>query len=201
MIFLKSIKKVSIIINLTYIVLGYIFISNVNPDNELSYNVLSVGLILSGFFSIMRYFLLNMHLRYKRNDFTLGMILLMLGVSLYIIKLEIFAFLNTIIGMLVILNALFCIQDALDGKAIGLQSIIAYIFIMLLELILGVLILLNPFSNNVLYILMAIALFICGLTSIISNIYLAYRNQIYEKNKKIEDEEDDYLKPEEEEKS
>ena len=60
MIFLKSIKKVSIIINLTYIVLGYIFISNVNPDNELSYNVLSVGLILSGFFSIMRYFLLTL---------------------------------------------------------------------------------------------------------------------------------------------
>lgn len=191
MVFFKSIKKVSILISLMYIVSGYFLLVQKAKANELVFNVLAIGLGAAGLFSIVRYFLLKLNERYKRNDFALGVIILMAGVMLYFVKYQLFTSIALIVGLLMIVSGLFCVQDAFDGKAIGLSSSGVYVFLLVVEIIFGALVIINPFEElEALYIVMAIGLLICGVGSILSNFFLAiYRYSYENKIKKQEEQE------------
>ena len=138
MIFFKSIKKVSILISLMYIISGYFLLVQKAKANELVFNCLAIGLGAAGLFSIIRYFLLKLNERYKRNDFALGVIILMAGIMLYFIKYQIFTSITLIMGLLMIISGLFCVQDAFDGKAIGLGSSGVYVLLLVIEICFGV---------------------------------------------------------------
>lgn len=191
MVFFKSIKKVSILISLMYIVSGYFLLIQKAKANELVFNVLAIGLGAAGLFSVVRYFLLKLNERYKRNDFALGVIILMAGVILYFLKYQIFTSITLIMGLLMIVSGLFCIQDAFDGKAIGLSSSGVYVLLLVIEIVFGVISIINPFEElEALYIFMAIGLLICGIFSIFSNFFLAiYRYSYENKIKKQEEKE------------
>ena len=189
MIFFKSIKKVSILISLMYIISGYFLLVQKAKANELVFNCLAIGLGAAGLFSIVRYFLLKLNERYKRNDFALGVIILMAGIMLYFIKYQIFTSITLIMGLLMIISGLFCVQDAFDGKAIGLGSSGVYVLLLVIEICFGVIAIINPFEEiETLYIFMAIGLLICGVGSIISNFFLAIYRYSYENRIKKQEE-------------
>lgn len=181
MVFLKAIKKVNLIINISYIIVGFYLLILGLKASEIVFNILALCFFIAGIFTIIRYFLLKLNERYKRNDFNLGVIVLMAGIALYFIKLEIISSIHFIIGLLIILSGLFLIQDALDGKAIGIKSITIYLSLLIIEIFLGIIIILNPI-NDILFILMGIGMIVCGISGLVSNFVLAINKAKFEKN-------------------
>lgn len=173
MVFLKAIKKVSILISLTYIFIGYKLLSLKAKANEVVFTFLAVSLCVIGLFIIIRYLLLKINERYKRNDFVLGAIILMIGVVLLFVKELVIAFDYLILGSLIIISALTIVQDAFDGKAIGMKPVTGYMVLMVVELGIGALVLINPFKEELSFIIMGISLIICGLGTFVSNFVLA----------------------------
>ena len=66
--FLKSIKKAMLIISITYITIGVIMIMNKQESNKQVIEILAYGLSIAGLLSMIRYFLINVRERFKRND-------------------------------------------------------------------------------------------------------------------------------------
>ncbi|MBR0462029.1 MAG: DUF308 domain-containing protein [Erysipelotrichaceae bacterium] len=200
MTFLKSIKKNSILIAAMYGVMGYFLILQKEKSLDIVLTVLAAGLAAAGFFSIVRYFLLKIDERFKRNDFIIGIVLIAAGAVIYLVKNNISDMTDNIFGVMMIVNGLFCIQDALDAKYVGMSSVGVYILLMLIEIGIGAIIILKPFEiDNSKYILIGGGMLLCAVENILSNIFLAiYRTGYEVKLRKKEKEEERLRKAEEE---
>ena len=133
MVFFRSIKKVNLLVSLVLIAIGYFFITMEEKGIELCVYIAAGGLGAAGLFSMIRYFMLKVDERYKRNDFAMGVIIIAMGVFFYLLKDRLTDSLHLIIGVVMIMCGLFCIQDAIDGKQIGMRSIAIYFFLLLLD--------------------------------------------------------------------
>ena len=80
MTFFKSIKKDILLVNVIYIVIGYLLLSKGSDCVELVVTILGYSLMAAGIFEIIRYFVTKIDDRYKRNGFILGVVLMALSI-------------------------------------------------------------------------------------------------------------------------
>ncbi|MBR3228291.1 MAG: hypothetical protein IKF68_07080 [Erysipelotrichaceae bacterium] len=181
MVFFRSIKKVSFLISLVLIAIGYLFISRGAEGIDLCLQIAAAGLGAAGLFSMIRYFMLQVDVRYKRNDFAMGVIIIAMGAFLYLLKDRLTDMIHIIAGVVMIMSGLFCIQDAIDGRQIGMPSVAVYLFLLVIEGAFGAIAILKPFADEALhFIVNGIGMIVCGAGGIISNILLAGYHQTYE---------------------
>ncbi|MBR2578188.1 MAG: DUF308 domain-containing protein [Erysipelotrichaceae bacterium] len=186
MTFFKSIKKNSIIVSAMYGLIGYFLILQKEKSFDMVMTILATGLVAAGFFSVIRYFLLKIEERFKRNDFAIGVVLVALGVIIYLIKNNISDLADYIFGVMMIVNGLFCIQDAFDAKYVGVSSIGVYLLLMLIEIGIGAAIIMKVFgTESTKYIVIGSGMLLCAVESVLSNIFLAiYRTGYEAKNRR-----------------
>ncbi len=188
MTFFKSIKKIMLLVNLIYIVIGYLLLAKGSACVELVISLLGYGLGIAGIFEIIRYCLIKIDERYKRNDFILGIVLLALAIVVLICKYSLSDITTVALGIAIIVSAALKVQDAIDAKKIGSNLFGTYMILMIICIGLGALVIVNFFyilDYRLLYISAGIGLLFAGLTDFMSNIYLAILKTKYEKNKEI----------------
>ena len=172
--FLKSIKAGLFLVSLAYASIGILLLVDVYNNIVLVFNVLAVFLMVAGLMSIFSYFFLQIEERFKRNDFVVGMILILLGVVLFCGKNRLVDFSSFIFGICIAISGIFNFQDALDAQKMNVNNVGLFVIIGILTLGLGILVLVNPFYDPFsLFIVIGISLIICGFGGLFANIYLA----------------------------
>lgn len=177
-----------LLVNLIYIVIGYLLLAKGSACVELVISLLGYGLGIAGIFEIIRYCLIKIDERYKRNDFILGIVLLALAIVVLICKYSLSDITTVALGIAIIVSAALKVQDAIDAKKIGSNLFGTYMILMIICVGLGALVIVNFFyilDYRLLYISAGIGLLFAGLTDFMSNIYLAILKTKYEKNKEI----------------
>lgn len=185
--FFKSLKKDLLLVNIVYIVIGYLLIVKKNAGVELVVEILAYVLMAAGLIEAIRYFITKIDDRYKRNDFIIGIILMNVAIIVYICKFTLADIAIIAIGEAAVVSAAFKIQDAMDAKKIGAHVFGVYFILMIICLLFAALDVLNYFYNwfNVplMYLIAGIGLAFCGFSDLISNFYLAGIKTKFEKAK------------------
>ena len=156
----------------------------------LSIQVFAAGLVVCGLLTILRYFLLDVRERIKREDFIMGSLLIAIGVFAYIMSVEkgIEVYAIYFFGMAMCVSAFIKIQDMFDSSAAGKKRFGFYLAIFLICAAFGVVTLFSPFVDNIVeYIVVGIGLMFCGFIDILSNFLLAGAVHSYDKSLKNED--------------
>lgn len=185
--FFKSLKKDLLLVNIVYIVIGYLLIVKKNLAVELVVEILAYTLMAVGLIEVIRYFATKIDDRFKRNDFIIGIALMAVAIIVYICKYTLADITIVAFGVATVVSAAFKIQDAMDAKKIGAHAFGTYFVLMLICLVFGALDILNYFYNwfniSLMYLVAGIGLAFCGVTDLISNLYLAGIKTKFEKAK------------------
>lgn len=185
--FFKSLKKELLIVNIVYILIGYLLIVKENAAIEMVISILGYGLMAVGLIEVIRYFLTKIDDRFKRNDFIIGVVLMAVAVIVLICKYSLSDVTVVAFGVATVVSAAFKIQDAMDAKKIGAHVTSTYMVLMIMCLLFGALDILNYFYNffhvGLMYLVAGIGLAFCGITDLISNLYLAAIKTKFEKVK------------------
>lgn len=186
MTFFKSLKPIMLLVNIVYIIVGYLLIVKGSACVEMVVTVLGYVLMACGIVEIIRYFITKIDQRYKRNDFILGIVLMALAIVVIICRYSLSDVTTVALGIAIIVSGALKIQDAMDEKRLGGHNFVAYLILMLVCFGFGALVIFNyfySFSVNILYSSAGIGLLFAGLSDLISNIYLAILKVKYEKGK------------------
>lgn len=179
--FIKNLKKAMLIINITYIAIGALMIIERESSNKLIFELLTYGLSISGLLFMIRYFLIKVNDRIKRNDFIIGALLVSIAAMIFLSKEDIVYLVYKILGIAMIISGIHKIQDLFDVKASGKNRTSIYLFGFVICFGLGVIVVLDIIRNmNILYILIGTGMCICGISDIVSNFYTAYAVSSYE---------------------
>lgn len=184
--FFKSLKKDLLLVNLIYIVIGYLLITKGSGCVELVITILGYGLMAAGLIEVIRYFVTKIDERYKRNDFIIGIALMAVAIVILICKYSLSDITTVALGVAIIVSAAFKIQDALDAKKIGAHVFGTYLALMFVCLVFGALVIINFFyilDYRWMYLVAGIGMLFCGITDLISNFYLAGIKTKFEKAK------------------
>lgn len=178
---IKSIKKAMLVVSASYIAIGVLMIVYKENSIKQVVEILIWGLGIAGILTMIRYFLINVRERFKRDDFLMGALLVCISVLIYLTKDEVPELVNNIIGIAMIVSGLHKIQDLFDTKAAGKKCVGIYLFGFVVCAGLGVVVLLGLIKNiNILYVVAGLGMCICGISDIISNFYVAYAVANYE---------------------
>lgn len=178
---IKAIKKTMLIISATYITIGVLMIINKQASDKQVFEVLAYGLAIAGLLSMIRYFMLNVRERIKRNDFIIGALLISIAAMIYLSKNDISYQVGKILAIAMIISGFHKIQDLFDIKASGKNATGICLFGFLICVALGALVLFDVVKNaDFLYILIGVGMCICGISDIVSNFYTAYAVANYE---------------------
>lgn len=179
--FLKSLKKTMLVISATYITVGVLMIMNKAETNDLVFQILAYGLALAGLLSIIRYFLINVKYRFKRDDFIVGILLIAIGAVIYLSKEDITYLVERILAIAMIVSGFHKIQDMFDTRAAGKSLVGLYLFGFTVCAGLGALTLFGVIKNpDVVYVLVGLGMCICGISDLVSNFFVAYAVVNYE---------------------
>lgn len=184
--FFKSLKKDLLLVNIIYIVIGYLLITKGSTSVELVITILAYGLFLAGLIEVIRYFATRIDERFKRNDFIIGIALMAVAIVILICKYSLSDITTVALGVAIVVSAAFKIQDALDAKKIGAHVFGTYMALMFICLVFGALVIINFFyilDYRWMYLVAGIGMLFCGVTDLISNFYLAGIKTKFEKIK------------------
>ena len=185
---LKELKWNVIFTSIIYIGIGVIFLFIPDTSFIVILNILAVGVAFAGLLSLLRYFSYDPIEAYRRNDFLIGLICLGFSLLLFIRKDVFASFMPILLGAVILLSGFMKLQDAVDAKRLGYQQSLTYIILATINVLIGAVIVFNPFNSiEVLFAVMGCGMIYSGLSDLISAVYLSSRlNKIVsEKTKTI----------------
>lgn len=171
---LRELKWSSIVSSVVYIGVGVALL--IMPDLSLTVilSILSIGMVVAGVLSLLRYFIYDAHTAFYRNDFLFGLIGIALGSLIYLRK-DIFASLIPILlGVVILFSGFVKLQDSIDARRLGYKNSLLYIVLAIINVIAGIVVILNPFAtNNLLFMLIGASLVYSGISDLVSTVYLS----------------------------
>ena len=143
------------------------------------YLVAAIAIIM-GIVTMITYFFREVPINYYRNDFVIGLAGIILGFFI-IYKVElIISLVPFILGLVVTISGFSKIQDAIDMNRMGYRNWIGILVVAIVNVVLGIVLLLNPFEvATLMFRVMGIALIFSGITDIVSTMYLKKRVKNY----------------------
>lgn len=173
--FFKALKKTMLIISVMYITIGILLMINKKDSSGLIIDILSYGLIITGVFSMIKYFMINVKYRIKRSEFIVGALLFSIGILLVVSKNDALVLVTKILGVAMIISGLHKIQDMFDTSAVGIGATSLYLFGFLVCAGIGCLIIFDVISApNLFYVVLGLGMCICGISDLVSNFYVAF---------------------------
>ncbi len=173
---LKKIKWDAILSSLLYVVLGIVTL--IIPETmikTLGY-LIGILLILVGAVSMICYLLRDNSLNYYRHDFGYGLVGIAVGI-LFLYKVEwIISLVPVILGILVLASGCGKLQNVIDMKRAGYGNWAAMLILAVINVIFGVILIVNPFDTVILlFQLVGAGLIFSGVTDCITAVYVAGR--------------------------
>ncbi|MCF0115873.1 MAG: DUF308 domain-containing protein [Erysipelotrichaceae bacterium] len=196
---IKAFKWQQIFISLLTVLAGGLLYVTTQDVATVSIQIISIGLIVFGIFTIIRYFFLDIRVTLYRNDFIFGLMFILFGAMVMVNKEYFMTLVPMMLGAIVVLSGISKIQDAIDSFRMGYPKFSFYILLSLLSLIIGLYAIFNPKDLVIgtfslpLYQLLGIGLIYSGICDLISSLYLSklFNDYLDDINYEEEEEEED----------
>ena len=171
---LKELKWEAILTGVLYILLGIVALVVPETMQKTLGYVIGIVLIVAGLISIICYLLRDARENYYHNEFVFGLVGMVLGAAV-LYKVEvIISLIPFILGILVLFSGCSKLQDAIDLKRLGYGSWIGMLVVAVINIILGIVLICNPFKAAiVLFRVLGVGLIISGVSDCFSTIYFA----------------------------
>ena len=171
---LKELKWEAILTGVLYILLGIVALVVPETMQKTLGYVIGIVLIVAGLISIICYLLRDAKENYYHNEFVFGLVGMVLGAAV-LYKVEvIISLIPFILGILVLFSGCSKLQDAIDLKRLGYGSWIGMLVVAVTNIILGIVLICNPFQAAiVLFRVLGVGLIISGVSDCFSTIYFA----------------------------
>lgn len=171
---LKELKWEAILTGVLYILLGIVALVVPETMQKTLGYVIGIVLIVAGLISIICYLLRDAKENYYHNEFVFGLVGMVLGAAV-LYKVEvIISLIPFILGILVLFSGCSKLQDAIDLKRLGYSSWIGMLVVAVINIILGIVLICNPFQAAiVLFRVLGVGLIISGVSDCFSTIYFA----------------------------
>lgn len=171
---LKELKWEAILTGVLYILLGIVALVIPETMQKTLGYLIGIVLIVAGLISIICYLLRDAKENYYHNEFVFGLVGMVLGAAV-LYKVEvIISLIPFILGILVLFSGCSKLQDAIDLKRLGYGSWIGMLVVAVINIILGIVLICNPFQAAiVLFRVLGVGLIISGVSDCFSTIYFA----------------------------
>ena len=171
---LKELKWEAILTGVLYILLGIVALVVPETMQKTLGYVIGIVLIVAGLISIICYLLRDAKENYYHNEFVFGLVGMVVGAAV-LYKVEvIISLIPFILGILVLFSGCSKLQDAIDLKRLGYGSWIGMLVVAVINIILGIVLICNPFQAAiVLFRVLGVGLIISGVSDCFSTIYFA----------------------------
>ena len=171
---LKELKWEAILTGILYILLGIVALVIPETMQKTLGYLIGIVLILAGAVSMICYLLRDARDNYYHNEFVFGLVGIVVGVAV-LYKVEvIISLIPFILGILVLFSGCSKLQDAIDLKRLGYGSWIGMLVVAAINVILGIVLICNPFKAAVLlFRVLGVGLILSGASDCFSTIYFA----------------------------
>ncbi len=178
---IKEIRWNVMLKGILYIILGIIALALPETMEKTIGYLLGVVLIIAGGISIISYLLRDVRENYYRDDFVFGLVEIVIGI-IVLLKVEIIISLIPILfGILVIISGCTKLQDAVDMKRMNYAGWIAMLILALINIVLGLVLIFNPFAAaELMFRVIGIGLIFSGITDCAAALYFARRMRGYD---------------------
>lgn len=177
---LKSYERDSIVISILFTILGIFLV--VNPTKSITSIIFAFGVLLvgSGIISILNYCLIPPEEKIYSLDFLRGILTIISGILTIVFKNDLVNVLPVLLGLFIIFNHLFKMQMTFNFSSILIGNSVWFIILEILWIVLGVLLILNPFEWLItIGTLAGIFLIISEIGNIISSIIILRKIKEY----------------------
>lgn len=171
---IKEIKWSAMLKGILYILLGIVaLVIPETMERTLGY-MLGIVLIIAGGISMISYLLRDARENYYRDDFVFGLVGIVLGIIM-LLKVEvIISLIPLLLGILVVISGCAKLQDVVDMKRMNSGNWIVMLMLALINLILGTVLIFNPFeAATLMFRMLGIGLIFSGITDCVTIIYFA----------------------------
>lgn len=184
----KEVKWSMLLSAALYIVLGLVLvIFPATTARTICYMIAGIAIVV-GLVNLVVYFTRNITRNYYRNDFVMGLLMVVLGIFVIYKADLVIALVPFIIGLCIIVSGLFKLQGALDVQRMGGNSVVI-LGLAIVNVVIGILMVINPFESAILlYRLLGVGLLFSGITDMVSTLYLSGKMHSY--MKKMDEAED-----------
>ena len=171
---LKEMKWEAILTGILYILLGIVALVIPETMQKTLGYLIGIVLIVAGLVSMVCYLLRDARENYYHNEFVFGLVGIVLGAAV-LYKVEvIISLIPFILGILVLFSGCSKLQDAIDLKRLGYGSWIGMLVVAAINIILGIVLICNPFKAAViLFRVLGIGLILSGASDCFSTVYFA----------------------------
>ncbi len=171
---LKEMKWEAILTGILYILLGIVALVIPETMQKTLGYLIGIVLIVAGLVSMVCYLLRDARENYYHNEFVFGLVGIVLGAAV-LYKVEvIISLIPFILGILVLFSGCSKLQDAIDLKRLGYGSWVGMLVVAAINIILGIVLICNPFKAAViLFRVLGIGLILSGASDCFSTVYFA----------------------------
>ena len=170
----KRIKWSYVVLSVMFLLLGIYLV--VNPETSLIMicRILGAAMAVFGVMKIVLYFIREVEGVAIRFDFAIGLFCVVLGALMLWRAPALTDILSVMIGLLVLVDSVFKLQVAVDSRRMGAHSWWVTLVCTVVCLVLGVLLVFNPFDGKqVLTIMMGVSLIVDGVQNLCTVVYAA----------------------------
>lgn len=183
---LKELKWQSILYAALYIVLGVILL--LFPETTATTLCYAVGgaAIVIGAVSVCIYLFRDVSRNTYRNDFVSGLVSILLGIFIFYKVDLIISLIPFVLGIAVIISGFLKLQDCIDVRRMGYGSGLALFILAIINVVLGIVLVLNPFSTAILlFRIIGIGLIFSGISDLVTTLYMSKKIKNYVDDRKV----------------
>lgn len=180
---IKGFRKNFVILSVFYVIAGIVLLFWPAMSIELFCKTLGIGLLIVGIAHIIIYFTKDHMLNIMQMDLVLGVICVAFGAFLLLHPDFVETVMPFVIGILLLMGAIVKLQNAIDMKRLKFVHWKVILGFAIVLLILGAILIYNPFQGQVLLIYIGVSLMVDGLVNIVSMLCIAHRMKQITKQK------------------
>ena len=188
-IMLKNLKWNAILTALIYVVAGVILIIFPDKVQNVICNIIGLVGIILGVIRIFMYLSAEVQDAIYRNDFVEGIVLILIGILVIYQKTIIQSLIPFIVAIVIIVDGFVKLQDGIDAKRLGYDKSYIYVIFAAISIIVGLIVMFNLVdTGNILFQILGGGLVYCGISDIVSVVFIANRVKKFVEAAKKEEE-------------
>ena len=188
-IMLKNLKWNAILTALIYVVAGAILIIFPDKVQNVICNIIGLVGIILGVIRIFMYLSVEVQDAIYRNDFVEGIVLILIGILVIYQKTIIQSLIPFIVAIVIIVDGFVKLQDCIDAKRLGYDKSYIYVIFAAISIIVGLIVMFNLVdTGNILFQILGGGLVYCGISDIVSVVFIANRVKKFVETAKKEEE-------------
>lgn len=170
---LKELKWQSLLSSAAYAIMGVILLVFPETTAKTLCYIIGISSIVIGIFWILIYLFRDIEKNYYRNDFVIGMTIILLGVFVLCKADLIITLIPSILGILIIFSGIGKLQNTIDIRRMGKGNGLVFFVLAAINIVFGGILLMAPITAvKVTFMLIGVGLLFSGISDLILSLYM-----------------------------